>query len=160
MFPDTAISGEDPQVVSLFVGVCLYGSFARGDVHEFICHTIRFSLEFSIAPKRSAWHCHAQIIILITRPRPRQHSSDHPSAMIFRAVSTSFGTKSTGTLSSPTVFRIMYLAHADWFLPQYFFFIIFAIAGISAIPSLKNAQVSVYSHCTISVTSHLSIIPR
>ena len=51
MFPDTAISGEAPQVVSLFVGVYLYGSFARGEVHEFICHIIRvFSLEFSIVP--------------------------------------------------------------------------------------------------------------
>ena len=109
--------------------------------------------------KKSVLQCHAQIIMLITRPRPRQHSSDHPSAMIFRAISTSFGTKSTGTLSFPTVFMIMYLAHADWFLAQYFFFIIFAIAGLSAIPSLKNAQVSVYSHCTIYVTSYFSIIP-
>ena len=107
--------------------------------------------------KKSVWQCHAQIIMLITRPR--QHSSDYPSAMIFRAISTSFGTKSTGTRSSPTVLRIMCLAHADGFLAQYFFFIIFAIAGLSSIPSLKNAQVSVYSHCTIYVTSYLSIIP-
>jgi hypothetical protein len=53
MFPDTAISGEDPQVVSLFVGVCLYGSFARGDLHEFICHIIRsvFTGVFDCAEK-------------------------------------------------------------------------------------------------------------
>ena len=76
MFPDTAISGEDPQVVSLFVGVYLYGSFARGDLHEFICHIIRsvFTGVFDCAGKGC-----------VAMSRANYHIDHAPAAALFRS---------------------------------------------------------------------------